>query len=483
MSNDRIQKSSPIYIFHCVIFFLLTFGFGYLPAIEPITPLGMKTLGIFLGLLYGWSFVDMFWTSLIGLLATGLTGAMTVNTAISVGFGSNITQMVLFCAVFSAYLSTVGFTEYLAYWFISRKFAVGRPYVFIFLILFAAFILGACISVIATLMIVWSIFYGICDILGYKKGDKFTSIIMVGISYFAALGGGIFPWKPLAAVVYGYMIPFGYEAGFVSFTIACVAVSIGCFALFMFAVKFIIRPDVTFYMQAGDSFAEHREKKMNKAQKIGAFCLIAYIAMLFLPEIMPVGMTGRATLKNLGMAGCVMLILAILVMIKPNGESLLNFKQAANQGINWDVIVLVASSLPVASILGSAEAGVMTLVGNVFGNIVANVNHIAFAVIVVLLASAVTQIAHNLVCAAVFTPIMCTFAAQIDISPMIIAPMLILALTVAIATPGASTTGAPIFGNSTWCPIKDAYLYNFYGWIITMICMVTIGLPITALFF
>ena len=124
MSYYSIQKSSPIYIFHCVIFFLLTFGFGYLPAIEPITPLGMKTLGIFLGLLYGWSFVDMFWTSLIGLLATGLTGAMTVNTAISVGFGSNITQMVLFCAVFSAYLSTVGFTEYLAYWF-----KIGRAHV------------------------------------------------------------------------------------------------------------------------------------------------------------------------------------------------------------------------------------------------------------------------------------------------------------------------------------------------------------------
>ena len=43
--------------FHVVITALIMFGFGFLPAPEPVTPVGMKMLGVFLGLIYGWSLV------------------------------------------------------------------------------------------------------------------------------------------------------------------------------------------------------------------------------------------------------------------------------------------------------------------------------------------------------------------------------------------------------------------------------------------
>ena len=51
MSTEAAQgKRSPWYIFHVVVFLLITFGFGYLPTFAMITPLGMKVLGAFLGL-------------------------------------------------------------------------------------------------------------------------------------------------------------------------------------------------------------------------------------------------------------------------------------------------------------------------------------------------------------------------------------------------------------------------------------------------
>lgn len=41
---------------HVIVFFALTLGTGFLPP-PGITEMGMNILGVFLGLLYGWSFI------------------------------------------------------------------------------------------------------------------------------------------------------------------------------------------------------------------------------------------------------------------------------------------------------------------------------------------------------------------------------------------------------------------------------------------
>lgn len=45
--------SAPAYYLHAVVCLLIMFGFGQLPPVEPLTPLGMNLIGIFLGVLYG----------------------------------------------------------------------------------------------------------------------------------------------------------------------------------------------------------------------------------------------------------------------------------------------------------------------------------------------------------------------------------------------------------------------------------------------
>lgn len=61
--------SAPAYYLHTVVCLLIMFGFGQLPPVEPLTPLGMNLIGIFLGVLYGWVCIEIVWPSLAGLLA------------------------------------------------------------------------------------------------------------------------------------------------------------------------------------------------------------------------------------------------------------------------------------------------------------------------------------------------------------------------------------------------------------------------------
>ena len=67
------MNKNKLYWMHSFISLALMFGFGFLPPIEPITAMGMKVLGAFLGLLYGWMFIEVGWPSLFGVLALSMS--------------------------------------------------------------------------------------------------------------------------------------------------------------------------------------------------------------------------------------------------------------------------------------------------------------------------------------------------------------------------------------------------------------------------
>ena len=84
---------------------------------------------------------------MLGLLALGLSGYQSVSAAIAAGFGAtNNTVLCIFLFVFAAYMDRIGLSRIIANWFISRKIAVGRPYVFSFMVFLAAYVLGATVS-------------------------------------------------------------------------------------------------------------------------------------------------------------------------------------------------------------------------------------------------------------------------------------------------------------------------------------------------
>ena len=52
-----------------------------------------------------------------------------------------------------------------------------------FLILFSMFVLSSVISITAAIMVVWSMFYGICEVYQFKKGEKWPMLMLVGIAF------------------------------------------------------------------------------------------------------------------------------------------------------------------------------------------------------------------------------------------------------------------------------------------------------------
>ena len=55
-----------------LVMFLITIIIALLPPFGAITPLGMKVLGVFVGVLYGWCVLDTLWVSIYAMVILGV---------------------------------------------------------------------------------------------------------------------------------------------------------------------------------------------------------------------------------------------------------------------------------------------------------------------------------------------------------------------------------------------------------------------------
>ena len=87
------------YFFHIIVFLCITFLFGKLDPIAPLTPFGMNTIGVFLGVIYAWVFIDIIWPSMVGLLALMLLDVLPATALLNKGFGDPTVIMMMFIFV------------------------------------------------------------------------------------------------------------------------------------------------------------------------------------------------------------------------------------------------------------------------------------------------------------------------------------------------------------------------------------------------
>ena len=156
--STKKETKDWVYWMHTVITIALMFGIGYLEPWGSLETIGMKVLGIFVGLLWGWTFIGFVWPSMLGVLALGLSGYQTVNAVLTAGFGAPVnTVLCIFIFIFAAYMDKIGLSRIIANWFISRKICVGRPYVFTLMVFIAAYVLGATVSLFTAILLLFSI--------------------------------------------------------------------------------------------------------------------------------------------------------------------------------------------------------------------------------------------------------------------------------------------------------------------------------------
>ena len=126
MSAQKQKRN--LYPVHLVIGFGIIALFWLMPPIEPITALGMRCVGAFLGMVYLWSAVDTLWPSMVGLFMlaiSGYGGEGGFNGVWMQAIGVYTVLLTLFAMVLFGAMDEVGDTKYIAKWFLTRKLFKG----------------------------------------------------------------------------------------------------------------------------------------------------------------------------------------------------------------------------------------------------------------------------------------------------------------------------------------------------------------------
>ena len=490
MTNTPPSKASFLPIFHVLVFFAFEFLFGFIPS-SHIPALGMRIIGIFIGLLYAWTFLSFTWPSMVSILALAFSGyyESPVQAYVAV-FSNQILMFMLLTFVFVAYCEKSGLTRKLAHWFLSRPSLVGHPWRFTLAIVFGCFICGILINPTAMIFVYWSMVYEIFDDIGYKKGDAYPSQLCWGIVIASVMAYACKPWDSIGLMTIGTLdsvangaYAISYGDFMLSTTPHCIATTAG----FLLVMKFIFKPDLSPLQNlSAEYLAEIRSQlSLNTQEKIAFAAMVALIVGLLLPSIVPASSALYSFASGLNFIVVIAIILAAVCTIQIKGQHIMDFNECARIGIRWDQWWLLGAALVVSAALSSnsAEVGITAFISEFVTHYFSGTTGIAFVLLFMLILNLFTQVTHNLTIIAIGIPISFQICLAAGLNPACFAIIVSLAAAGAFATPGSASCTALGFSNVEWIGFNHSFKYGLTTWIVSLISLYLIGLPCAALVF
>lgn len=436
----------------------LMIGIGMLPPFGQITPMGMKILGVFVGTLFGWMFLDFVVSSTVGLIFLGLSGYTSIMGAFQAGISDTVVMNMLIAFGFVALLDELNLTGAMANWLLSLKFVNGRPWLIVALLFFASWVIAAFADTLAAILLFWSVTYKIADDVGYERHSKEIGYLLTGIIFFAAMGAYLFPFKPsVLAFSSGYVGVMG-EIPQGSWYFGFIILNALFFVLYLL-VGVLTKFDIN--KMNIDLSAFVGTATWGKREKWGLAFMIFFILFMALPAFLP-ATPFVLQWKGMGIIGATVILVAAAYLIHVDGKPLVEDPgKLWTKGISWNLIFMIAATMPIGAALRSAEGGIMTTLMGWLMTVIGDMNWIVFTIVCMIALGLLTQISHNLIIAAVLFPVFAPICAEMGGDPVLWFMINFFAINAAFTTPAASGWSAMLHSNKEWMTVKTAYGYGF----------------------
>lgn len=463
------SKAIKTYV-HYIICLVIIFGFGQLPPLGPLTPFGMTIAGIFLGVVYGWSFTEMIIPSLFGIIAIGfLVEGNTFSSVVITGFGNPIVWFLIFLLMFTNVVDEKGLTKYFAGKILSMKILEGKPFLLTATFFVVAYLLGA-VNSFAAMFILWGILYNICSIVGYKPYDKYPTMMIIGITLFAILGAIVFPFQinPVG-VLAAFENMTGKNVLFMPYILLMLCVSLLCVPIVVLLFKFIFRVDMSAIKNV-DVKSVISNEKMVLEQKIVCGALVLLIILLVAPSFAPKEWVITQILNGLGVFGTTLLVVLPLMIVRIKGKSILEFDKMISQGIPWGAVFVTAFILPISPYLTDKTTGMQDLFLGLV-NKFSFLPPILFLMLTFFIATFITNFANNVATTIIILPVVLNISANIGFPAEASVTLLLACAHLAILTAAACPMASVMFANTGWIRSSDIYRYTP---LIILSCFLTI---------
>lgn len=464
------NKNMSFYIKSAIGIAIMIF-FGNLSPIGYITPMGMHVLGIYIGLLYMWSAVDIVWPSLLGMFILGVRGYNTIPGLITAGWGDNTNVFIAAIFMFAYFVVKSGVSDILVNSILSRQFAKGKPWVISFLFFVAAYTVGVLVSLTPAAVIVWAVFSRFCKEVGFKKGDAYPVIMIVGICLAALMGFTFFPFRPPASILIGMATGIGVYVPFVNFVVTAFIIGWGSLIGYLLVAKYLFRPDVSLLEK---EYEFEAAEKMTPYQLQIMFFTILWIVLLTIQSALAHTAIG-AFFAQFGAVGITLGLLMIMAFLRnKDGSPFVDLIEAAKNGVAWSVFFLLTIGMPLGFALADAELGFGSTLQVALDPIFYREGGLLlFAVLVTFFSIVGTTLMLNHISAMILYAIVILYADRIGVNLALLVAMLGITCNASILLPVSNPVAAVMHGLKEWVTAKDITKYAlplmFIFWAVSVV--------------
>ncbi|MDO4280236.1 MAG: hypothetical protein Q4C56_01275 [Peptococcaceae bacterium] len=239
------------------------------------------------------------------------------------------------------------------------------------------------------------------------------------------------------------------------------------------AFRYIFRLDFSNFLITEEIAQQFSGKiTVTKYQKAGLIGVVIYIALMLFSNIFKT-LAFSQFVNTLGVVGLSIIYMTIFaIWKKEDGKPVLSVTKAF-EATPWAVIMLLAITIPLGDALQSSDTGVMGAIAAWIFPLVQNMNPTMFIIICTIFLTLLTQVTHNVICAAVFYPMLTPIVIHLGGNPYIFFFTIFVGLMSAYATPASSMFAGLVFGTKD-ISTKSGYLAGWTYTISTIIILVAL---------
>lgn len=233
--SEKVAGKSKELLYVAIYFAIVAFFWFVVPAPEPLTPVGIKVLGLFFAYIVAFTLTEESWPHLFSFIIALFTGVFAnIAELLPSTWGGDTFLFMLLLFIVIEYLRDSGFSKFVSAWLLSRPFLVGHPWRIMGMLMIVAWLLAIFVGIFAGMLLTWGFVYQICGLMGYKPHSKQACAMVFGVTMVGALSLSTFPFLHNALVIIAaFTGSTGLEVNLIHYLCYSVPENLMCMALYL----------------------------------------------------------------------------------------------------------------------------------------------------------------------------------------------------------------------------------------------------------
>ncbi len=431
----------------------------WLPPLQNVTPVGMRTLGIFLWTVTWWVAepIPIPATSLSSLAMLVLCGVLSVDAAFST-WSNWICIFLLGACIIGHAMGVHGLTRRIAYRMASLRLVGGNPWRVLVMFGLGAALMSSMLSHVVTTMIFISIAAGLVKTLGFPQGSRYGEALFLAIAWGSNMGVVTPVAAPTNLIAVGIAQSMGYRIGFLQWVAICLPVfSVMLGAMFL-VLRYVIRPEMPDWPLAQEFWADELKRlgPPARGEKIAGCVFATAMGLWILPDVLPLFLQGGKqnptsiwVTQHLDWSVTAILMATSLFLIPvdwKNRTFAMTWDEAV-KGVEWGTLTLNAAALGLGGAIADKKIGLGQFFEQSMSAVVSPSSQFLFVLAVVAFTVIVGAVISNIAIIAMVGALIRAVAPAAGINPAALLVTAAIAANMDFALPIGTPPSAMVFAS------------------------------------